>query len=60
MFKTDLPLVQTVRKLYAEQGWAFMTRGMTSNVTAVAIPIAITIFMTDMLKAIKYKGFVKS
>ena len=24
-------------------------RGMTSNMTAVAIPIAVTIFMTDVL-----------
>ena len=28
-------------------------RGMTSNMTAVAIPIAVTIFMTDVLKTKK-------
>lgn len=54
MFKTDLGLTTTVKQLYKEQGWAFMSRGMTANVTAVAIPIALTIFFTDMLKAIKY------
>eukprot|EP01035_Chromulina_nebulosa_P020287 gene20287-26335_t len=58
MFKTDLPIGQTCRKLYNQEGWAFLTRGMASNVTAVAIPIAVTIFMTDMLKALKYKHFV--
>jgi hypothetical protein len=50
MFKTDLGLSETYRKLMREEGWAFMARGMASNCTAVAIPIAVTIFMTDMLK----------
>ena len=30
-----------------------MGRGVTSNTTAVAIPIAITIFATDVLKSMK-------
>lgn len=51
MFKTDLPLVSVMRKLLQEEGWAFMARGVTSNTTAVAIPIASTIFLTDLLKS---------
>lgn len=49
MFKTDLALGATYKKLMKEEGAAFMFRGMASNCTAVAIPIAITIFVTDML-----------
>lgn len=49
MFKTDLSLVNTFKKLVKEEGWAFMGRGITSNTTAVAVPIAVTIFVTDLL-----------
>jgi Mitochondrial carrier protein len=49
MFKTDLGLTATYKKLMKEEGWRFTIRGMASNVTAVAIPIAMTIFMTDVL-----------
>lgn len=55
MFKTDLPLIKTFKNLLKEEGWAFMGRGVASNTTAVAIPIAITIFMTDILLGMKYK-----
>lgn len=41
------------KKVLKEEGWAFMGRGMTSNLTAVAIPIAITIFMTDLFTSMK-------
>lgn len=54
MFKTDLSLTEAVKKAYREEGWAFMWRGMGSNVTAVAAPIAMTIFLTDMLMS-KFK-----
>jgi len=54
MFKTDFGLVKTFRKLLKDEGWAFMGRGMTSNMTAVAIPIAVTIFMTDILIGLKH------
>jgi hypothetical protein len=57
MFKTDLSLVNTVRKVMKDEGWAFMTRGITSNITAVAIPIAVTIFTTDILLSIKDATF---
>lgn len=54
MFKTDESLVKTFRSVMKNEGWAFMTRGMASNLTAVAIPIAITIFMTDILQGYKH------
>lgn len=50
MFKTDLGLSATYRKLMTEQGLAFMFRGMAPNCTAVAIPIAVTIFFTDVFE----------
>lgn len=53
MFKTDLPMSQTLRKLMREEGWSFMARGMVPNTTAVAIPVAMTIFLTDVLIDIK-------
>lgn len=53
MFKTDEGLRATLSSVFRKEGWAFMTRGMASNLTAVAIPIAITIFMTDVLVALK-------
>lgn len=51
MFKTDLGLKDAFGKLVKEEGAAFMMRGMTANMTAVAFPLATTIFMTDMLLA---------
>ena len=53
MFKTDFGFMQTFRHVLKNEGWAFMYRGMNSNVTAVAIPIAVTIFMTDVLQNMK-------
>lgn len=51
MFKTDLGLGATYKKLMQEQGLAFMFRGMAPNCTAVAIPIAVTIFLTDVFQS---------
>ena len=59
MFKTDLPMIPTLQKLLREEGWSFMNRGMASNVTAVAVPIAFTIFLTDVFKSIK-RGYSSS
>ena len=56
MFKTDLSFVQTFRHVLKEKGWAFTYRGMTSNMTAVAIPIAVTIFMTDVFQNMQKNG----
>jgi len=53
MFKTEQGLTMTCRSLLKDEGWAFMGRGLSSNVTAVAVPIAVTIFMTDVLQELK-------
>jgi hypothetical protein len=53
MFKTDGGLVETFRTMKQKQGWAFAWRGMASNMTAVALPVAITIFVTDLLVGFK-------
>ena len=54
MFKTDLPVGRTLSKLVREEGASFLTRGIGKNLVAVAIPIAVTIFTTDRLVALKY------
>lgn len=54
MFKTDLSLTDTIAKLRREEGLGFITRGVGKNLVAVAIPIAVTIFSTDMLIRFKY------
>lgn len=48
MFKTNLPLFQTVQKLKSEFGWKFMNRGLGKNLVAVSIPVSTTIFFTDI------------
>lgn len=48
MFKTNLSLMDTVTKLRSEMGWKFMFRGMGKNLVAVSIPVASTIFFTDI------------
>ncbi|CAN0022463.1 unnamed protein product [Pylaiella littoralis] len=49
MFKTDLGVADAFAKLKREEGMAFAVRGMNKNLVAVAIPIAVTIFVTDIL-----------
>eukprot|EP00752_Nemacystus_decipiens_P007367 g6588.t1 len=49
MFKTDLGVSEALAKLRREEGPAFAVRGMNKNLVAVAIPIAVTIFVTDVL-----------
>lgn len=49
MFKTDLSVGRALAKLHCEEGAAFAFRGMNKNLVAVAIPIAVTIFVTDFL-----------
>lgn len=53
MFKTDLGVSQALAKLHREEGPAFALRGMNKNLVAVAIPIAVTIFVTDFLVRVK-------
>jgi len=49
MFKTNKPLLETVKLLYQELKWRFLLRGMGTNLVAVSIPLASTIFFTDAL-----------
>ena len=56
MFKTDLSLTKTVSKLVNEEGSKFTMRGIGPNMTAVAIPIALTIFLTDILRSVKRRA----
>jgi Mitochondrial carrier protein len=49
MFKTNTPLLQTVKNLYEELGYKFLFRGMGKNMIAVAVPVGCTIFFTDTL-----------
>jgi hypothetical protein len=49
MFKTNKPLLETVRLLRQHTGHGFLFRGMTKNMIAVAIPVGCTIFFTDAL-----------
>jgi len=48
MFKTNLSLMDTVASLREEMGYKFIVRGMGKNLVAVSIPVASTIFFTDM------------
>jgi len=48
MFKTNLELINTFTTLKNEMGWKFMWRGMGKNLVAVSIPVASTIFFTDI------------
>lgn len=48
-FKTDKGLIETTRALYRDMGWGFAFRGLGKNMIAVALPIGLTIFSTDVL-----------
>ena len=47
-FKTHLGLRATVQLLWKEMGMAFGVRGLGKNLVAVAMPIGLTIFLTDV------------
>ena len=49
MFKTNQNLKETVVGLHKKGGWQVFARGMGKNLVAVSIPVASTIFFTDML-----------
>jgi hypothetical protein len=53
MFKTDLGAIDCLRKLVREEGASFLVRGAGKNIVAVAIPIATTIFVIDILVGMK-------
>jgi Mitochondrial carrier protein len=42
-------LVGTVRHLMQQEGWKFVVRGLDKNIVAVSVPVACTIFFTDVL-----------
>ena len=48
MFKTNLGLCDAIRSLHSELGLGFLIRGMSKNIVAVSIPVASTIFFTDV------------
>lgn len=48
MFKTNLGIVASTRKLYGEMGYKFMVRGVARNMISVALPVALTIFLADI------------
>jgi hypothetical protein len=48
MFKTNFGFVEAVRSLHNELGSNFLVRGMSKNLIAVSIPVASTIFFTDL------------
>mmetsp|Transcript_9401 Transcript_9401/g.24340 ORF Transcript_9401/g.24340 Transcript_9401/m.24340 type:complete len:279 (+) Transcript_9401:64-900(+) len=47
MFKTEEGVCRTVRRLRLEEGLRWTTRGLQRSAVASAIPITITIFLTD-------------
>ena len=50
MFKTNLGFIDTCRALHREKnGYSWMGRGMMKNLIAVSLPVASTIFLTDVL-----------
>jgi len=50
MFKTNKPLVETIKGLHKEFGnLKWMVRGMGKNMVAVSVPVGCTIFFTDTL-----------
>jgi hypothetical protein len=48
-FKTHEGLRVTVKQLYQEMGFGFLTRGLGKNMIAVALPVGCTIFFTETL-----------
>lgn len=49
MFKFEESFSQTVSRLLRTEGYAFCYRGMQRNLIAVAVPIGMTIFLTDTI-----------
>lgn len=47
-FKTNLGITTTIKQLYSEMGPSFMIRGLGKNLVAVAFPVGMTIFFTDL------------
>jgi len=47
-FKTQTGIRDTTKKLWNEMGVSFLTRGLGKNMIAVAMPVGLTIFFTDL------------
>lgn len=47
MFQTDQSMMKTIAYLHDKRGLVFMYQGLGNNLVAVAIPVALTIFLTD-------------
>lgn len=56
MFKTDESLSQVCRRLTREQGVRWLWRGVDKNLISVAIPIAMTIYLTDYFVLLKQQS----
>lgn len=50
MFKTEEGLMTAVARMNREIGPAWLVRGCEKNLIAVAVPVAMTIFLTDRIK----------
>eukprot|EP00299_Pterocystis_sp_00344_P013903 c6858_g1_i1.p1 GENE.c6858_g1_i1~~c6858_g1_i1.p1 ORF type:complete len:288 (+),score=29.78 c6858_g1_i1:26-889(+) len=53
MFKSDQSLMEVLRHLNKTQGWKWIWRGVDKNLVSVAVPLGMTIFLTDAF--IEYK-----
>lgn len=53
MFKTDESLLQVCNRLSRDQGVRWLWRGVDKNLVSVAIPIAMTIYLTDFFTLVK-------
>jgi len=47
MFRTEEGFRAVFRRLRADHGYRWLTRGLEKNIMATAVPIAMTIFLTD-------------
>lgn len=47
-FKTHEGLIRTTQQLWNTMGIRFLARGLGKNLIAVAMPVGMTIFFTDM------------
>ncbi len=52
MFRTDCSLRETAKRLCATDGLRWVWRGCDKNLVAVAVPIALTIFLSDVLSEV--------
>jgi hypothetical protein len=54
MFKMDETMPQVCSRLSREQGIKWLWRGVDKNLVSVAIPIAMTLYLTDVFTALKH------